>query len=344
MLTPVLLVSWLVAVLGTVTGWAGQQPQLAHEGARVFLVSAQGPRVQVRRSADEGRSFVEATPIVPNGIMAAGMRRGPRVAVTRDAVLVAAVVGARGGGADGDVVLYRSDDDAASWSAGEAINDLPGSAREGLHGLAATAEGVVVVSWLDLREKGTRVQAAVSRDHGRTWSADLLVYASPEGSVCECCHPSVAVEPSGEIAVMFRNQLGGARDLYVSRSRDGRSFGDAVKQGTGQWQLAACPMDGGALAISGGRVVSVWRREDGVFVSSSLQPERQVGIGRDPVAATHGGLLDLAWSTADGITVQRGIQTRLLGPGRFPSMLAFATHTLLTWEHQGQVQVQDVPR
>lgn len=45
------------------------------------------------------------------------------------------------------------------------INDVPAAAREGMHGFAASDAGVVAVAWLDLRQKGTRVYVAVSRDH-----------------------------------------------------------------------------------------------------------------------------------------------------------------------------------
>ena len=100
-----------------------------------------------------------------------------------------------------------------------------------------------------------RVYGASSEDGGGTWSASRLVYASPSGAVCTCCHPSVAVDDDGGVSVMFRNALGGSRDMYVARSTDGgRTFPPAAKVGAGTWKLEACPMDGGALAVDG-RVV-----------------------------------------------------------------------------------------
>lgn len=199
-----------------------------------------------------------------------GARRasGPRIAASRGAVVVTAVVGERGGGAAGDVVLYRSVDQGQSWASPTIINDVPASAREGLHGVAANTEGLVVITWLDLRQKGTRVYVALSRDHGASWEPDLLVYASPSGSVCECCHPSVDVDDDGGIVVMFRNSVGGNRDMYVARSRDGRTFEPAVKLGTGTWPLQGCPMDGGAVLLSSDGVVTTWRREDGVCLTN----------------------------------------------------------------------------
>ena len=334
------LLSLLLAATLTTTG---TQPQIAHDGDRVVLAVARGDRIGVLRSVDGGRTFREATPILPSGRMAAGMRRGPRIAVTASAIVVSAVVGAQGGGKDGDVIVYRSVDQGATWTAGTVVNDVPAAAREGMHGMAATADGLVVVAWLDLREKGTRVYAAVSRDHGATWASDVLAAASPDGAVCECCHPSVALDGTS-IAILFRNHLGGARDLHVVRSADGRTFTAPVKQGTGTWALQACPMDGGALTLNARGVTSAWRREDRLYLSTPLEPERLVGIGRDPVVATRAGGLDVVWTTRDGVMLQRDSTTRLIGAGGFASIAALAPHTLVAVEQGGQVTVHVVPR
>jgi hypothetical protein len=335
-----LLIATLIATSLTIPG---TQPQLAHEGARVFLAVARGTHVAILRSSDAGRTFLDATPIVPAGRMAAGMRRGPRIAVTSSAVLVSLIAGPQGAGKDGDVVLYRSTDQGATWEPGVIVNDVPAAACEGLHGMAASPDGLVVVTWLDLRETSTRVYAAISRDHGVTWQPDVLAAASPDGAVCECCHPSVALDGQS-MAIMFRNHLQGARDMHVTRSTDGRAFTAPVKLGTGTWPLQACPMDGGAVALTGKGVTSTWRRQDRVYLSTPLEPERLVGIGRDPVLALGPGGVDLAWTTRDGIMLQRDTTTRLVGPGTFASIAAFDGHTLVAAERSGQVVVQVVPR
>ena len=132
------MITILVALLLAAAS-PGQQPQLAHDGNRTFLVVARDHQVAVMRSSDAGRTFASASTIAIEGAMAAGMHRGPRVAVTNTAVLVAAIVGAQGGGKDGDVVLYRSTDEGATWSAPLVVNDVPAAAREGLHGMAAVS-------------------------------------------------------------------------------------------------------------------------------------------------------------------------------------------------------------
>ena len=334
----------LAGLIGIGVAVPGHQPQMARDGERTFLVVARDRRVGVLKSSDAGRTFREATPIHVSGRMAAGLHRGPRVAVTSTAVLVAVVAGPQGGGKDGDIVLYRSTDDGARWSAPVVVNDVPGAAREGLHAIAATPGGLVMIAWLDLRDTGTRLYGAVSRDHGATWSTDTLVYASPDGAICECCHPSVAADGEASLALMFRNHIAGSRDMYVTRSSDGRTFTQASKQGQGTWKLDACPMDGGGVVVDSRGVSSVWRRGSAIILVRPGAPEHQVGIGRDPVVSAVPAALDLAWITPDGIILQRGTESRLIGVGRSAALLAFESHSLLAWEQHGSVVTQVVPR
>lgn len=334
----------LVAAAASVV-FSGIQPHLAAIGEQVFLTFGKGDLISVARSVDSGETFGTPLSLAISGKLSLGMRRGPRIAATNDAVLVAAVVGAKGGGADGDVLLFRSTDQGATWAAPFAINDVAGSAREGLHAIATRPGGLVVVAWLDLREKGTRIYAAVSRDHGASWTPDRRVYASPSGTVCECCHPSVAIGADGRVAIMFRNSLAGDRDMYVVESSDGVTFGPATKLGNGSWTLNACPMDGGAVGSNAEGVVSTWRREGDVYLTTARVPERRLGAGRDPVVAHFQDRRDLAWSAPDGVVLVRdGGALIPLGRGRFPSIVALRDRTVLAWEREGQVMVRAVPR
>jgi len=336
-------------VAAGLTTFTGTQPQLAASGAQVYLAFGAGDVVSVARSTDGGATFDAPVALPPAGKLALGAHRGPRIAVTRDAVLVASIAGQKGGGADGDVRLYRSTDQGRTWSAPTIVNSVPGAAREGLHGLAANAAGVVAIAWLDLRQKGTRIYATVSRDHGVTWR-ETLVYAAPTG-VCECCHPSVAVGDDGRVAVMFRNHLEDRRDMYVIESRDGAVFAPPVKQGAGSWPLEACPMDGGGLAIDAAGTYAVWRRETTIFASTTTAgasqsgPEQLIGTGRDPVVSQIDRAPDVAWILDGGVVLrQAGKPVAALGPGRFASLLALPAHTVVAFEQQGRVSVRVVPR
>jgi hypothetical protein len=335
-----------------VVSFAGSQPQLAGHGDRVYLAFGSGDVVSVARSVDAGATFGAPVALPAAGRLALGRHRGPRLAVTGDAVVVTGIAGAKGGGADGDVHVWRSLDGGRTWRAPVVVNDVPGAAREGLHALAADGAGTVVVAWLDLRVAGTRVYAATSRDHGATWSPDALVYASPSGSICECCHPSIAIDGTGRIAILFRNHVDGHRDMYVAQSRDGRTFAAAIKQGTGAWPLQACPMDGGAIVLGGGAVHTIWRREQTIYTSttapgaSASGPEATLGTGRDPVIDANGGRLDAAWTDTSGTVQlrQHGRASRALGPGGFAALLARPAATVVAVEHQGRVSVRIEPR
>lgn len=258
-----------------------RQPQVAVDrGGRIYVAFGVGNAIRCARSDDGGRTF-DASTVGAVDALSLGMRRGPRVAVAGDAVVVSAIGGREGKGRDGDLLAWRSADGGKTWAGPTRVNTVAGSAREGLHGMAAGPDGSAYCTWLDLRDRQTEVYGARSRDGGATWEPDRLVYRSPGGSVCQCCHPSVAYGPDGTLCVMWRNLIQGARDLYLARSGDGgATFGPAEKLGEGTWPLNACPMDGGAVAAGpGGLVETIWMREGVVFAARPGGPERRLGRG-----------------------------------------------------------------
>jgi len=338
----------LLASAPPASEFPGGQPQLASAGRKVGLVFGEDRSIFFAGSGDGGRTFSAPVRVPSQGRLALGRHRGPRVALTGGAVVVTAILAA--GRDDGDLWAWRSTDDGRTWSARVRLNAAATSAREGLHGMAAAGD-TVAVAWLDLRAPGTRIYAAVSGDGGATWSEDRLAYQSPSGTVCQCCHPSVAVSAKGEITVMFRNSLEGARDLHVTRSRDGgRTFEPAVMLGSGTWKLEACPMDGGALAIDQrGAVVTVWRRETDVFLASPGRPEERLATGHDPVIAVAGdGGWSVAWQGEEGLLIRdaKHAAPRLLAEGgQAPALLALPDGSLLAaWEREKRVFVAPVPR
>ncbi len=264
---------------------APKQPQAAvGADGNVDLVYGVGDGVFHSRSVDAGTSF--STPQlafrVPN--MSLGMRRGPRVASAGKSIVVTAIGGQLGKGKDGDLQAWHSTDDGATWTGPVNVNDTSGSAREGLHGMTAGTDGAIWCVWLDLREKRTEVYVAKSTDGGATWGANTRVYRSPEKNVCECCHPSI-VATGKTVSVMFRNSLGGFRDMYVAVSTDGGAkFAPAKKIGQGTWKLAGCPMDGGMLTPDGkGGLITVWRRQGEIFSAAGTGgKERLLGRGEQP--------------------------------------------------------------
>lgn len=315
-----------------------RQPQLASTGDMVGMTFGAGNAVYYAYSTDHGATFSDPVKVAQEGQLALGRHRGPRIAYQAGNVVVSAIVGQKGKGADGDLFAWLSPDNGKTWSKGIRVNDVEGSAREGLHAMAS-GNGWVVAVWLDLRKPGARLYGARSSDGGKTWAKNFLIYESPEGRVCECCHPSVLVGPGGAIYAMWRNSLEGARDMYLAVSRDGgQTWGKVSKLGKGTWPLKACPMDGGGMALSAtSRLYTVWRREKTVYVALPGGPESDLGIGKDVAVAT--GLNDHAyavWTSDTGGVKARSTEIDkdavLAEKGAYPQVIFTGKRMLAVWE------------
>ena len=319
------------------------QPQIAVEGNRVALTFGSGSTVYYSGSKDGGRVFSSPVPVAKATFLALGRHRGPRIAITPQGIVISAIVGEQRG-RDGDLVAWRSGDDGKTWSQGIRINTVPGAAREGLHGMASGGAGLVFATWLDLRENRTKLLGAVSKDGGATWTDNVLVYDSPDGHICECCHPSALVGSRGELYAMWRNWLGGSRDMYVAASKDGGKSFQSQKLGEGTWPLKACPMDGGGFLVDAkGQIHSIWRRESTVYATAGGQTEAALGPGKDASLALGKAGVYAAWTTGSGLMLKRPGKDAepLAAEGGFVT-LAGQGPVIAAWEDKGAIVVREV--
>lgn len=331
----------------------GRQPQvMVGPTGDVFVVHANDGKVRVHASTDAGKSFGKAVLVDTVSGLPLGMRRGPRIAATKDTVAITAISGEKGGGKDGDVFAWVSMDRGLTWKkSAKPLNSVAGSAREAMHGMAGGADGKLVCVWLDLRnarpgKPGTEIWCATSSDGGKNWSQDRLVYRNLRGTVCECCHPSVVIDDKGIITVMFRNALDGARDMFVATSKDGgKTFAAASKLGIGSWSLSACPMDGGALTTLSGTVTTLWRRDKTIYLTAPDKPEKPVARGTQPaVAATTKGFYFI-WMDGKGLMMQAPGQTPAVfsKTGSYPTIACAPDGqgpVIAAWEQDGKVLVR----
>ncbi|MFM7594339.1 MAG: sialidase family protein [Isosphaeraceae bacterium] len=145
-----------------------RQPQVAiDKNGQIFIAFGQGNQLKCAVSNDQGRSFAVST-VGTGGVLSLGMRRGPRIVATNAGIVITAVAGEQGKGKDGDILAWRSTDNGASWSGPLKVNTVSGSAREGLHGMAALADGRIFCSWLDLRSGKMEIYGASSADGGKS--------------------------------------------------------------------------------------------------------------------------------------------------------------------------------
>ena len=188
-----------------------------------------------------------------------------------------------------------------------------------------------------------------SRDGGENWGPEVRIYASPDGHICECCHPSVAIGPKGEIAAMWRNWLDGSRDMWTAVSTDGgKTFPEPRKLGQGSWPLKGCPMDGGGIAFDpDGKLISVWRREATVYSAGLADPENQLcTIAAQPVVAQTSSGLAMAFENNGQIMLTvNGELPKPIGTGKAPALASNASGAAyIAWESaNGGMEIERVP-
>lgn len=251
----------------------GSSPQLAVDArGMVRMVFGRGDTILSVTPTDHGITFSPPSVVGVVAGMHLGNTRGPVIASSTQRSLAAAI------GKAGDIRAFQIDHATnRSTPLERSVNDRAGSAPEGLMTLAADGDRFAA-AWLDNREQ-RRNQIYFTTIDPRAPRAmeNVRVYAAPGGPVCECCRPTIAIS-KGTVAIMFRDAVGGHRDMYLATSRDaGRSFPDVRKLGTGTWLLDACPMDGGDMEISAnGRVSSVGRRDGTIYQARPAAPESLV--------------------------------------------------------------------
>lgn len=333
-----------------------RQPQMVVEGNSVFLTFGGPNTIYFARSRDAGRSFGDPVRIATVAKMDLGRHRGPRIAVSGNKIVVSAVVTDEAQGIKGDLLAWISSDGGRSWSAPVRINDVPRAAEEGLHDLTSDGNNLLFATWLDHRAlqakqpgAGPQLYGATSSDGGKSWK-NVLVYKSPSGSICSCCHPNALIASGENIEVMFRNALQGDRDEYLIESHDrGTTFGAAHKLGNGTWPLEACPMDGGGIASgANGQIVSVWRRDKTVYRSLATGAEHEVGSGKDAdITVTNAGRY-IIWTSPEGLVATGPDSERpaLLDPqGGFGQLRNLKDGRVIAgWESPDGIKIQVLDR
>lgn len=336
-----MLIPMLLLMASTIPG--SRQPQLAAGQGVVGMTFGSGTSIYYASSPDQGVTWNTPMKVAESTTLALGRHRGPRLAILKDSIVVSAVVGGKGTKQADTLAAFRSTDQGKTWTRAGVINDFPESAREGLHAMAAAPDGSVFAVWLDLRSEGTKLYGSKSTDGGFTWSKNVEVYASPDGTICQCCHPTLFIDADGT-HVMWRNVIDGSRDFYVASSKDGVHFAAAAKQGKGTWKLNACPMDGGGLVMEDGKAISAWRRDTDIFLAEG-STERRVATGKD-VALARSAKHEtyLAWTKDGGIvalTPQSAEPVNIAKVGGFATLVALASGGVLAaWETPAGIETK----
>jgi hypothetical protein len=329
-------------------------PQLAASDTLVALAYGAGNSIYVATSADQGKTFGKPVRVAESEVVPLTRHRGPRIVISRGALIITAVIGkmeahgehTHGLPSDDDLFAWRSTDSGKTWSSGVRVNDVPAAPREGLHTLAADGNGNLFAAWLDNRTlehhpQGTRLYGAYSSDNGLTWSKNVLLHESSDGTICQCCHPSAAFNAAGQLQVMWRNVLDGSRDFYLIKSSSPGQFSVPEKLGQGTWKINACPMDGGGLAYDGLKTITAWRRADDVFLAEPGHPEVKLGSGKDVALAVGTGHTWVAWINGTRLQIwNSGTIRNVSGAAGYPSLASLPDgKAWAAWEERDHIKL-----
>lgn len=300
----------------------GTSAAFAPDGTLV-AASKRGDHVVVERSSDDGRTW--AAPVVvnadPEPIAADGENR-PKLAFAGDGGLLVTWTRPLSKPYTGEIRIARADDGRQFGTPITVHRDR----REITHrfeSIHVGRQGEVLVAWIDKRDleaagagkagyRGAAIYAAVSRDHGRSFSPETKV----ADHSCECCRIALASDSDGAPVLLWRHVFApNERDHALVRLQpDGTP--ETVQRATFErWKVDACPHHGPSLAVDDQGVRhAVWfNQKDGgghVYygrlrpVGDRIEVEGQRPVGGPRAAHADlnvaGPRLAIVWKEFDG--------------------------------------------
>jgi hypothetical protein len=163
--------------------------------------------------------------------------------------------------------------------------------------LAADAKGNLIACWL-----ADRLYANVSHDNGETFAP--FVELNPGYNPCNCCTTSTAYGDDGRLAVLYREESGNERDMYLVLWDEARGRTSRTRISQTLWKLDACPMTYFTVTPDRGGFVAAWPTRGDVYFARLDGQGHPVPPGEIKTPGTAGmrtGVLTL--SAQDGTTL-----------------------------------------
>lgn len=324
------LLSLLVAIdiAPTQPGVPYQQPQIASDGRDFGIVFGAKNTIYYAPNGAAPVVVAEAP------VLSLGNHRGPRLAFTAGAIIITAGTGPVDQQYGPNTLRsWRSTDHGATWKAGPDLS-TSGTGGMGFQGLASDGKQRLVAAWIWPMNGAPRLFTAHSEDAGLTWSKQAIL----SQTVCECCHPSVAISSDGTVRILFRNNLEGSRDFYLATAGDGEHF-EIAKLGQGSWPLNACPMDGGGMGEFQGSVITLWRRQSDLYLARPGEPEERFATGKNAAIALRKDGFYAVWSDGESIMAKvPGKPAYVLAKGGAFPVITSHGPVVAAWEEMGKIR------
>ncbi|MEM1093042.1 MAG: sialidase family protein [Bacteroidota bacterium] len=180
------------------------------------------------------------------------------------------------------VVVSRSDDQGATWSAPVVVDAEP-SCECCRVAVTSDADGRVYIAWRKILDGGIRdIVAASSTDGGTSWSAPALVFADNwVQEYCPDAGPALAIDAQGKLHVAWWTGKSGAAGVKYTSTADGRTFAAPVELQITEESRAAHVQ----LAVQGDDVAVVW--DDGTLPMPRIALRRSLDGGQSFAPVAH---------------------------------------------------------
>ena len=218
----------------------------------------------VRYARLEGSAWSTPSTIVERTDLFVNWADFPAVIATPSGRLVAHWLQRSGSGRYAyDVRVAQSTDRGATWSAGEVLHSDRSPGEHGFVALWVAPGDSVRAAWLDARHMSgghdtpgssgaMSVQSVAMAADGAKGAEQALDLRS-----CDCCQVAATITPAGPLVAYRDRTENEIRDIAVVRQVDGTWTQPVVVHNDG-WEIAACPVNGPALASRGDTVAIAW--------------------------------------------------------------------------------------
>ena len=187
------------------------------------------------------------------------------------------------------------------------VRNLNRQSSEGFS-LAAGERGAVTACFLS-----GKLFAMVSRDGGETFTASAELNSA--WNPCDCCTTAAAYGRDGKLALLYREETGNDRDIYVAlweQSRDAQPSRTRVSR-TG-WKIEGCPMTYFTIAPTATGYVAAWPTKGRVYFARLDQDGAVLPPGEIRTPGTSGMRMGLlAVSADDGVSLVAWKNKEVLG-------------------------------
>ena len=171
-----------------------------------------------------------------------------------------------------DVNISRSNDGGQTWSTPVVPHTDKTQTEHGFVSLMPLPDGRVGAVWLDGRnmkdmnhedENAPASESMTLRYAAIDAAGKLSDEAQLDERVCECCQTAAAVTGDTVIVVYRDRSTNEMRDIYTTARVIGGPWSQPHAVAPDNWKINGCPVNGPAIATTGGRVAVAWYTQAG---------------------------------------------------------------------------------